>query len=122
MNPENTILMRMFGCPQGFLGRLGGRVMARTNRNCASWVAGLLDVQPNDKVLEVGFGPGIAIKLLTRLATGGYIFGVDPSEEMVAQGDCFEEPSITPGPPISSGGQRPAASIRVSVMGPPPAI
>src|SRR5262249_54320945 len=81
INPENSILMRMFGCPQGFLGRLGGRVMARANRNCASWVAGLLDVQ----LLEVGFGPGIAIKLLTRLATGGYIFGVDPSEEMVAQ-------------------------------------
>ncbi len=85
MNAENSILMRMFGRPQGFLGHLGGFVMARTNRNCAVWILSLLDVQPNDKVLEVGFGPGVAIELLTSLASGGYIFGVDSSKEMVAQ-------------------------------------
>jgi ubiquinone/menaquinone biosynthesis C-methylase UbiE len=85
MNAENRILMGMFGRPQGFLGHLGGLVMARTNRSCARWVMGLLDVQPRDKVLEVGFGPGVAIQLLTGLASGGYIFGVDPSEEMLAQ-------------------------------------
>jgi ubiquinone/menaquinone biosynthesis C-methylase UbiE len=85
MNAENSILMRMFGHPQGFLGHLGGLVMARTSRNCAVWILSLLDVQPNDKVLEVGFGPGIGIQLLTSLASGGYIFGVDPSKEMVAQ-------------------------------------
>jgi ubiquinone/menaquinone biosynthesis C-methylase UbiE len=85
MNAENSILMHMFGRPQGFLGHLGGLVMARTNRSCARWVVGLLDVRPRDKVLEVGFGPGVAIQLLTGVASGGYIFGVDPSEEMLAQ-------------------------------------
>ena len=30
--------------------------MARTNRKCAAWVIDLLDVQPSDNVLEVGFG------------------------------------------------------------------
>jgi hypothetical protein len=69
VSAENSILMRMFGRPQGFLGRLGGRVMARTNRNCASWVVGLLEVQPNDKVLEVGFGPGIARYCSMTLST-----------------------------------------------------
>jgi ubiquinone/menaquinone biosynthesis C-methylase UbiE len=85
MSADNSILMRMFGHPQGLLGRLGGLVMARTNRACAAWVLRLLDIQTNDKVLEVGFGPGVCIQLLTGLAKGGYIFGVDISEEMLVQ-------------------------------------
>ena len=77
--------MRMFGRPKGALGKLGGIIMARTNHDCAAWVIDLLDIQPNDKVLEVGFGPGIGIQLLARSAATGYIAGVDPSEEMVEQ-------------------------------------
>jgi ubiquinone/menaquinone biosynthesis C-methylase UbiE len=59
--------------------------MARMNRKCAAWVIDLLDVQPSDKVLEVGFGPGVGIQLLTSSASAGYVAGVDPSKEMVAQ-------------------------------------
>jgi ubiquinone/menaquinone biosynthesis C-methylase UbiE len=59
--------------------------MARANRKCAAWVIDLLDVQPSDKVLEVGFGPGVGIQLLTSSASAGYVAGVDPSMEMVAQ-------------------------------------
>jgi ubiquinone/menaquinone biosynthesis C-methylase UbiE len=59
--------------------------MARTNRKCAAWVIDLLDVQPSDKMLEVGFGPGVGIQLLTSSASAGYVAGVDPSKEMVAQ-------------------------------------
>ena len=59
--------------------------MARTNRKCAAWVIDLLDVQPSDKVLEVGFGPGVGIELLTSSESARYVAGVDPSKEMVAQ-------------------------------------
>ena len=38
--------------------------MARTNQKCAAWVIALLDIQPHDRVLEVGFGPGVGIQLL----------------------------------------------------------
>lgn len=32
------------------------------------WLVDLLDVQPDDRVLEVGFGPGMAIELIaTRI-------------------------------------------------------
>jgi len=42
-------------------------------------------VQPNDKVLGVGFRPSVAIERLRRLILEGYVAGVDPSAEMVEQ-------------------------------------
>ena len=85
MGVAHSILMRMFGRPKGILGRLGGIIMARTNQKCAAWVIDLLGIQPHDRVLEVGFGPGVGIELLARSVSGGYIAGVDPSEEMIEQ-------------------------------------
>jgi len=77
--------MRAFGRPTGVLGRLGGIIMARTNRRIAGRAIELLDVQPNDRVLEVGFGPGVGIQLLVSLLTSGRVAGIDYSEEMVEQ-------------------------------------
>jgi ubiquinone/menaquinone biosynthesis C-methylase UbiE len=59
--------------------------MAQTDRKCAAWVVGLLEVQSNDKVLEIGFGPGVGMELLAQAASGGYVFGIDPSKEMLDQ-------------------------------------
>lgn len=93
-----SIFLRMFGRPTGVLGRLGGIIMARSNFECAIWVIDLLDVQSNDKVLEVGFGPGMAIELLAnKLASGGYIAGVDSSREMVAQATARNAGAIKAG-------------------------
>ena len=79
------LLMRMFGRPKGVLGRLGGVIMARVNRNAAAQVIEVLDVRPDDKILEVGFGPGVAIQMLLRRVPAGSVAGVDQSQEMVRQ-------------------------------------
>src|SRR2546422_6762884 len=89
--------MRMFGRPRGALGRLGGLIMARTNQACAAGVIDLLDIQPKDKALEVGFGPGVGIQLLARSASAGYIAGVDSSEEMVEQAAARNAKAIKSG-------------------------
>src|SRR5262245_28190592 len=81
----NEILMRAFGRPRGLLGRLGGALMARTNQPMAECVIALIRVVPTDRVLEVGFGPGVGIELLSRAASAGVVAGVDPSEEMLAR-------------------------------------
>jgi hypothetical protein len=65
------ILLRMFGRPQGVLGRLGGIIMARMNRNLAGRTIALLDVQPHARVLEIGFGPGVGIELLSGVVSSG---------------------------------------------------
>src|ERR1700704_3742077 len=83
MSVVRSVLLRAFGRPKGVLGRLGGIIMARPNQECAAWVIGLLEIQRNDKVLEVGFGPGVGIRLLAGSA--GYVAGVDASGEMVQQ-------------------------------------
>ena len=85
MSVTHAFLLRAFGRPRGVLGRAGGLIMARTNYACARWVVRLLKIQPNDHVLEVGFGPGVAIQLAATLASDGFVGGVDSSVEMVGQ-------------------------------------
>jgi ubiquinone/menaquinone biosynthesis C-methylase UbiE len=75
---KRKLLMRLFGRPQGFLGRLGGLIMARMNREAGEQVVDLLEVRPGDRVLEIGFGPGVAIQRLVVRTPGGFIAGVDP--------------------------------------------
>ena len=85
MGLMRSILMRAFGRPQGILGRLGGVIMARTNADCGAWVTDVLGVTPNDRVLEMGFGPGVVIQRLAKLAAAGHVAGIDLSREMVEQ-------------------------------------
>jgi ubiquinone/menaquinone biosynthesis C-methylase UbiE len=76
-----------FGRPTGLPGRMAGGIMAHraSNRRRNAWAVSLLDVQPGDRVLEIGFGPGIAIKELSARAPEGYVCGLDHSEVMVRQ-------------------------------------
>jgi ubiquinone/menaquinone biosynthesis C-methylase UbiE len=56
-----------------------------SNRERNRWAVSLLDIRPRDRVLEIGFGPGVAIREIARLAVDGYVCGIDHSEEMVRQ-------------------------------------
>jgi SAM-dependent methyltransferase len=78
-------LVSQFRQPHGLGGRAADWVMAHrgSNRKRNVWAVGLLEVQPADRVLEIGFGPGIAIRELARHATRGVVVGVDHSELMV---------------------------------------
>jgi ubiquinone/menaquinone biosynthesis C-methylase UbiE len=79
--------VRQFGHPRGIPGRMAGWVMAHrgSNRQRNRWAVSLLDVQPTDRVLEIGFGPGVAIAELAGRATRGRVYGIDHSEVMVQQ-------------------------------------
>jgi SAM-dependent methyltransferase len=82
------IFMRaQFGRPSGFWGAIVGAVMAnaRSNQERVRWTIEQLELQPNDRVLEIGFGPGYAIAEACKLLPGGFIAGVDHSEVMVRQ-------------------------------------
>jgi ubiquinone/menaquinone biosynthesis C-methylase UbiE len=80
-------LRAQFGRPTGFLGRGAGLLMAHrsSNRRRNAWAVSLLDVRPNDRVLEIGFGPGLAIREISRAAQQGYVCGIDHSEVMLRQ-------------------------------------
>jgi SAM-dependent methyltransferase len=72
--------------PRGAAGRVTAWEMARrpSNRQRNRWVVSLLGVQPADRVLEIGFGPGVAIAELAR-AGAGQVYGIDHSAVMLRQ-------------------------------------
>lgn len=76
-----------FGRPHGIGGRAVGVLLAHrsSNRRRNAWVVSLLDVQPGDRVLEIGFGPGLAIRELSRVAREGHVCGIDHSDVMLRQ-------------------------------------
>ncbi len=72
-----------FRKPSGLLGRLIGNGMARSNESEARWTIDLLTIQPDTRVLEIGFGPGVAIQYAAQQAVQGHVSGIDYSETMV---------------------------------------
>lgn len=94
-----TRVVRQFGHPRGIAGRVAGWVMAHrpSNRQRNSWVVSLLDVQPADRVLEIGFGPGLAIVAFAHRTTQGYVYGIDHSEVMLRHASRRNDAAIRAG-------------------------
>jgi SAM-dependent methyltransferase len=92
-------LRAQFGRPTGLGGRAAGLLMAHrsSNRRRNAWAVGLLDVRSHDRVLEIGFGPGLAIRELARLAGEGYVCGIDHSELMLRRAERLNAEGIESG-------------------------
>ena len=57
--------------------------MARGNEHEAGWTISLLNIQPDNHILEIGFGPGVAIQYASQKAVEGFVAGIDYSATMV---------------------------------------
>lgn len=77
--------MSQFGKPTGTEGEQVGLMMAEANAAINSWAVSLLDIKANENVLEIGFGPGLAIQELAERTPARFIAGVDHSEIMLTQ-------------------------------------
>ncbi len=69
-----------FGDPQGLMGFAALTAMALKNgvQNRAALDA--LDIRPGDSVIEIGCGPGVALReALRRVGKGGFVAGIDQS-------------------------------------------
>lgn len=81
-------VVRQFGYPRGAAGSIVGWVMAHraSNRQRNGWVVAQLNVRSADRVLEIGFGPGVAIaELSQRIGASGHVYGIDHSRVMLEQ-------------------------------------
>jgi ubiquinone/menaquinone biosynthesis C-methylase UbiE len=76
-------IRKQFAKPSGTLGWMVGHVMALTNADRSEWVFSLLDLKPEDRVLEIGFGPGADVLRASRMVS--FVAGVDHSDVMVKQ-------------------------------------
>ena len=47
------------------------------------WAVDMIDVQPNDNILEIGCGPGYAAELICQRLQTGKLFAIDRSESGV---------------------------------------
>jgi ubiquinone/menaquinone biosynthesis C-methylase UbiE len=92
-------IVSQFGKPRGILGGLVGLVMAKrsSNRERNRRTVELLQLRDTDRVLEVGFGPGLAIEMAARLASKGKVVGVDRSEMMLRQASRRNAEAIAAG-------------------------
>jgi cyclopropane fatty-acyl-phospholipid synthase-like methyltransferase len=90
---------RQFGRPEGQLGKIAGLIMAhrRSNHERNRWTVELLHIAPDDHVLEIGYGPGIAIAFAAAAITTGKVIGIDHSELMHARASRFNAASIQSG-------------------------
>jgi ubiquinone/menaquinone biosynthesis C-methylase UbiE len=80
-------IVAQFKHPHGFMGYLAGFIMANRPSNIErnEWTLDLLELKPTDHLLEIGFGPGIAIEKASQIITEGLIVGIDHSEAMLHQ-------------------------------------
>ena len=65
------------------IGWMFGRRSSNVRRNL--WAVELLEVEPSDRVIELGCGPGVALAALAGRATQGLVVGVDHSAVVIRQ-------------------------------------
>jgi ubiquinone/menaquinone biosynthesis C-methylase UbiE len=78
-----NFITKQFGNPSGVLGKFIGNGMARRNAYDAQWTISLLNIQPHQRVLEIGFGPGVSTQMASEKASKGFVAGIDHSKTMV---------------------------------------
>ncbi len=92
-------ITEQFGKPSGILGSFAGYIMATRSSNIErnEWGISLLNIQPSDHILEIGFGPGVAIQKMCNSVTDGIIYGIDHSELMVKKASDRNRNAISSG-------------------------
>jgi ubiquinone/menaquinone biosynthesis C-methylase UbiE len=84
-NCKALSMASQFACPTGKMGRLVGHLMAVKNAKMNAFAVEMLDLQPDDQVLEIGFGHGRTIRMIAERVRMGFVAGVDLSDVMVRQ-------------------------------------
>jgi len=78
-------LISQFEHPRGPVGWVVGWLLALKNRARNAWLIEIVDPQPRDRILEIGFGPGVTLAALAARVGDGSVAGLDHSAVMVAQ-------------------------------------
>jgi ubiquinone/menaquinone biosynthesis C-methylase UbiE len=83
-NPIQRFMARQLRMPSGWFGAtVVSRIMNRVNRSIINSTIELLQIEPHQELLEIGFGGGTALsQIAARLRTGA-VYGVDISPDLV---------------------------------------
>jgi len=80
---RDDTLMCQFRCPTGAQGRTVAALMNREHDQLTNWGLSHVKIEPFCVVLDVGCGGGRTLGKLASHATGGRVFGIDYSKDMV---------------------------------------
>ncbi len=78
-------IFKQFRKPSGVLGHLVGWILSIKNKERTNWTFDNLRLKPQDKLLEIGYGPGVTLNKIANHLTSGSIAGIDHSEIMLKQ-------------------------------------
>ena len=92
-------IISQFKQPYGLPGMLAGQIMANRSSNIErnEWTLELLEFKETDHILEIGFGPGIAIQKAAHLVKKGKVVGIDHSVAMFNQASRRNKTAIIEG-------------------------
>lgn len=93
----HDFIAQQFARPEGICGRMAAAVMGMINHLPNMRAIELLDIAERDDVLEMGFGPGWALKRMAKLARAGTIIGVDRSATMFCQAEARNRAAMEDG-------------------------
>lgn len=71
-----------FKKPSGFWGKISSNMMIKGNRPAYDVLLNDLNIQSGDKILEIGYGPGVGIGLIAEKFGSCSLYGIDFSELM----------------------------------------
>lgn len=84
--------------PTGVIGRyVMTKIFNNGNADLNSFVKEMLDLKWDDRVLEIGFGPGALINEMAAITTEGVVEGIDFSGAMFKQASKVNKQHITAG-------------------------
>jgi len=76
------LIALQFKKPSGLFGIFSSNIMIRGNMSSYHKLIENLEIKPNEKVLEIGYGQGIGISLMAEMYPSNIIHGVDFSRLM----------------------------------------
>ncbi|MET0285875.1 MAG: class I SAM-dependent methyltransferase [Polyangiales bacterium] len=85
MNLLLDVLVPQLARPTGPLGGLVASALDRGNRSINMHVVGALDLAPNERALEIGFGGGVGLSIALAHEPTVKLAGIDPSPDMVTR-------------------------------------
>ena len=97
LEPLWSALGRQLRHPSGLTGDLVGRFMSLANRQPNDLAIDALCLAPTDRALELGFGPGDALRKLAARTPQGAVAGVDHSALMLARARRLNRNAISRG-------------------------
>jgi SAM-dependent methyltransferase len=83
--------------PRGLFGKILFAWMTSKTIAHARWTVGLMEIKPNDDILEIGFGNGANIKLLLQRAVRGSVTGAEISETAIEMASRKNAKAISEG-------------------------